>query len=148
MTVRRLLPVVVALFAAACTRPRAVPTPPMPPGALGAGPTVAVASEIRIEAPQAGQAVSSPVGVAGRVAGLAPGRQVAAQVRAADAGGGLRWLGNSLMQVDAGSGTFSGRVDYALEAPGAGLVEVMVIDPATGTVLDRQTIAVTLDAEP
>jgi hypothetical protein len=134
--------ILAALAAAGCTRPHAAFVPAdSPAGTATAGPAAVV-----IEQPAPGVKVSSPVTLAGAVR-RPPGYTVAAQVLCCRTDPTLAWRGNAPLVV-APDGRFTGSVPYTLAADGDGVVEVMVVEPASGTVVERGSVAVTLAASP
>jgi len=155
--VRHLWPVACAsLLAAGCTRARPTFTPtdpsapiPAPPTSTAAealaAPTVAMAT-VEITAPVAGASVTSPVSVEG-TASLEAGRDLAAQLFSRTAEGGLAWRGNTRLAVGL-TGRFSGEIAYRLPEAGPGVLELAVIDAATGKVFERRQVALDLAAAP
>ena len=146
MSARHVLPLLVAVtLLVGCTRSRAprivepaVTLPPVP--ASTATPGVLV-----IASPRSGDRVSSPVTVTGTVTGTA-GRTLAAVIYARGADDSVLWRGNGPLAID--GGVFTGQVPYTLEADGPGTVEAMLIDPVTGTVLERQSVPIELRSAP
>lgn len=138
------------LILAGCTRARPFPTGVTPATALPS-PVAAVAAPeptavVQLVEPTAGITVTSPIRLSG-VAQLAPGRALAAQVFSRSPDGGLRWRGNT--RLDVGSdGRFSGVVTYTLPIASPGLLELAVIDVANGRVVDRQASEIALTSTP
>lgn len=128
------------LFVAACTRARpSVEAPTALPA------EAALSASLRLDAPLPGSLLVSPVRLAGQAA-LEPGQMLVGQVSIRE-GGLLRWRGNARLEPDS-EGRFEGAVGYTLAEATAGQVELMVIDAASGTVIDRQAIEVQLEAAP
>jgi hypothetical protein len=128
------------LITAACTRAR--PTV-VPPTALPA--EAAQSAQLSLDSPQPGSRLGAPIILAGQAL-LEPGQMLVGQVSSRD-GGQLRWRGNARIEPDS-TGRFEGEVGYTLAEAAAGQVELMVIDAASGTVIDRRAIEVQLDAAP
>ena len=101
---------------------------------------------ITIEAPLSGAPVTSPVRIVGQL-DLAPGRLPAAQVLSREADGTFTRRGNGPIPVD-DDGRFEATIEYVLDTAGRGAVEVVIVDPASGSVTDRERIIVDLDATP
>lgn len=137
------LSIIAALTLAACTRSsdEATPDDPAFAPASHTGPVAEVG--IALEQPADGASVGSPVVVSG-VAQVDPGRTMAAQVRSREADGSWRWLGNGALALEA-DGRFEGEVAYSLAGAAAGVLEVLVVDPASGTVLQRTEVEVDLE---
>jgi hypothetical protein len=134
------------LLAVGCTRAR----PPLEERDAGLSPTTpagpaAAASPIVITAPQSGSTVGSPVRIEG-TARLGAGQILAAQVRSHESGNSI-WRGTGALAVD-GQGRFSGEVGYHLATAVPGVIEVDVVDPVGGTVIERRQVEVSLGAAP
>ncbi len=140
-----------ALGVAGCTRSRPSPTPqanvvpPIPASPDVVVPTVAP-TVIQVTEPAEGASVSAPIRVSGTVE-LGPGRQLAAQVFSQGADGSRAWRGNGLLTVDPDGG-FEGTLTYTLADPTPGVVEIAVVDTASGAVFERLSINVNLAAAP
>jgi hypothetical protein len=135
----------VSMAASGCERQRPAPEPTANPTAIAVPPAEEAApSSVELVMPVAGAAVSSPVQIAGRL-DVAPGRTVAAQVRSLEVDGSLRWRGNGPVAFEE-DGTFASEIPYRLSTERPGTVEVLVIDPVSGTVLERASVEVTLGA--
>jgi len=129
-----------ALLSVGCTRSRtgspAGEESQLTPAARSAS------ASITVTRPSSGVEVSSPIKVEGTVV-LPSGRAVAAQVKSRDPDGELLWRGNGSLDADA-AGYYEGEVAYVLEDAAPGIVEVLIIDPASGTVFERQEVEVSL----
>lgn len=103
---------------------------------------------ITIEVPGGADTVSSPVRVSGSVR-LEPGRTLVGQVlsREGDEPSDARWRGNALLEVDE-AGRFTGEIRYTLDEAGPGVIELAIVDPASGTMLQRKRLDVELSAAP
>ena len=140
MSPRRYLSVLlIVLLAAACTRSR---SPSTAPDAASPVPGVgATSSDLSISRPAVNSPVRSPLVIEGTVR-HPDGHTLAAVVYRREADGALGWCGNGPLAVD--GERFSGTVPYSLEADAPGVVEVVVIDPVSGTVIDRRSVPVEL----
>jgi hypothetical protein len=138
---RRLSVLLIVLLAAGCTRSRApsplriTPTAEPPFISQVAGPSVAQ--------PVAGSVVRSPLDVAGTVGSQGP-RNLAVVVSRREPDGTLVWCGNGPLTVD--GDRFAGTVSFTVDADTPGVVEVMTVDPVSGTVIDRLAVPVDLQA--
>jgi hypothetical protein len=101
---------------------------------------------ITIDAPAVGAGVASPAVIAGRI-DLEAGRLPVAQVLSWGPQGELIRRGNGPIAVD-DDGAFEVSIDYVLEEAGPGAVEVVIVDPVSGTVTDRERMVVELQAAP
>ncbi len=114
--------------------------------------TIAAGSEVQtidselitIDAPAPGSSIGSPAVLAGHI-DLQPGRLPAAQVLSRSPDGELTRRGNGPIPVD-DDGRFEVSIDYFLEVAGPGAVEVVIVDPATGAVTERERMIVELAA--
>lgn len=127
---------VASLGLGACQRAR--PTAP--------GRAAALADPLRISQPTVGQAVASPLTVAGQ-ARLADSQALVAMVYSQEPGGSPRWRGNARITVGE-DGRFTGPVAYSAEQAGPGFVELAVLDGAAGTTLVSRRVEVQLAAAP
>lgn len=144
MAVHRAWPAaLVLLLAVACTRPRPPIPTPAPEPTLGT--SAQGASAILITSPKSGVTVSSPVRIEG-TARRGPGQILAAQVRSREGGQDV-WRGTGSLAPDE-RGQFTGEVRYHLTTTSPGVIEVDVVDPVGGTVVNRQQVEVTLNAAP
>lgn len=121
---------------------------PEPDATIAAGAEVESidSAAITIDSPAASAEVSSPALITGRI-DLEPGRLPVAQVLSWSAEGELIRRGNGPIAVDDG-GAFEVSIDYVLETAGTGAVEVVIVDPVSGTVTDRERMVVELLAAP
>ena len=144
--------VALAVLAAGCVRSRhpelsgASPaeSPPVaatapPPRDEGIGTVVAEPSE--------GSVVASPIRVAGRL-GDTTGRVAVVQILSVDGDGLETRRGNGLLAPTGTDGAYAIDVSYTLELAGPGIVEVVLVEPETGTVTERARVAVALEAAP
>jgi hypothetical protein len=126
---------------AGCTRSRTARDAAAPV----ASPSPTATPSLVITRPEAGTAVGAPLTVAGELT-AAGERTLAAVVYLREADGALQWRGNGPLTLR--GATFTGTVSYTLDAAAPGVIEVMVIDPVTGTVLDRRSVSVELKPAP
>jgi len=145
---------VLALATAGCVRSRH-------PELARATPTVAAAAEAPVAAvvpdeaglglvlaePAEGATVSSPIRVAGTLGDTA-GRLAVAQVLSLDEAGREARRGNALLDPIDPDGTYAADVAYTLDVGDQGIVEVVLVEPETGTVTERARVAVVLQAAP
>jgi len=151
---RALCAVALLLLAAGCVRSRHpelsrladAPTPiPLPP-AVSSGEQDAGIGLVIAE-PAAGTHVRSPIRLSGRL-GSTSGRVAVVQVLSIDADGRETRRGNAMLQPEGADGGYAADLAYTLDAPGPGVVEVVLVEPETGTVTERARVEVVLDAAP
>ena len=157
--------VVLSATTSGCTRSLrpAVDDPPVPVDGRGAGAVEGApdaggkdgaesvidlldSEMITIDAPAPGARVTSPVLITGIVE-LQPGRLPAAQVLSRGADGGLTRRGNGPIPVD-DDGRFEALIEYYIDTASTGSVEVVIVDPTSGAVTERERIVVELEAAP
>lgn len=142
--------VAVALLAAGCVRSRhpelrvASPTD-APPAATAAAPEDGLGPVIA--EPVDGAAATSPIRVAGHL-GDTTGRVAVVQVLSLDADGQETRRGNALLAPSGEGGAYAADVPYTLDAAGRGIVEVVLVEPESGTVTERARVAVVLEPAP
>jgi hypothetical protein len=144
-----LTPLLLVVISTGCSRVR--PTLEGAPASLGNAPKLdglEAPEPISVERPTASEAVSSPVRVEGSVS-LEPGRTLVGQVlsREGDDAADDRWRGNALLEID-DAGRFSGEIKYTLVESGPGVIELAIVDPASGTMLQRKRVEVQLSTAP
>lgn len=123
--------------------------PPPEAGVAAPVETLAVSATpaaVRVEAPREGEAVGSPVAIEARIADAA-GRLTIAQVLSFDEEGRELRRGNGPMELG-DDGYFRATLPYALDEPAEGAIEVVLVDPVSGTVAERGRVAVRLEAAP
>ena len=126
-------------FLTACTRPRPPATAiPIPVSARSD-------SAMQLDEPKRGETLRSPAMLVG-TARLESGQILVGQVLG-KVDGEMRWRGNAALDVDA-SGRFNGLVPYTLDASGPGLIELLVTDAPSGSVIARLQVPVELAASP
>jgi len=115
--------------------------------AVSDGGASALTSElIEIEVPEADARVASPAEVAGSVE-LASGQLAVAQVlRDAEGASAVR-LANLSLDVQA-DGSFEASLPFELDETDRGRIEVVIVDAASGTIVDRASSPVELMAAP
>lgn len=106
----------------------------------------ATPAAVRVEAPSEGETVGSPVTIEARIADAA-GRLTIAQVLSFDNEGRELRRGNGPMELG-DDGLFRAALPYALDEAAEGAIEVVLVDPVSGTVAERGRVAVQLEAAP
>ncbi len=146
-----------AVAAAGCTRPRhgglfggATRSTALPPDVAAAvahptaTPSIEVAAALQIEAPVADARLTSPIQVQGTVQRRADLLYVAQVVVAAAP---VPQRGNARVTIGA-DGAFRVALPYTLDEAAPGTVEVVAVDPVSGTVAESVSVPVWLAAAP
>lgn len=128
--------------------PTSVPVGATAPFPVPAGPDVEIIDSgvITIDSPASDSSVGSPVTISGQI-DLEAGRLPAAQVLSRGPDGDLTRRGNGPIPVD-DDGSFEVAIDYNLDVAGPGAIEVVIVNPVTGAVTERERIIVELEAAP
>lgn len=144
--------VALALIAVGCVRSRhpelsgASPTQAPPVPSTETAPLDEGIGSV-VDEPADGARVTSPIRVAGRL-GETTGRVAVAQILSVDGDGQETRRGNALLAPSGADGAYAADVAYTLDAAGPGIVEVVLVEPETGTVMERARVPVVLEAAP
>lgn len=137
-----------AFAATGCTRERPGLEPPLERAAAFTPTAMRRSQPFVLTEPKVGAAVHSPVTVRVNAADVAP-LLLAAQAQSKTSGtpATLEWRGNTTL-AKAADGAFVGQITYQLAADQDGLIEVALVDPASGTVIESMSVPVRLQASP
>ena len=98
------------------------------------------------KSPDSGAVLVSPIRLRGN-ASIAEGQALIAVVYSVDERDESKWRGNRLLDLDA-QGAYDNEVAYKISIDSPGYIEIGVLDAASGTIVQRERIAVELVANP